>query len=374
MSGTTIDGSYSTVAITAANMSNVGGLVGNMDANMQNSLTQYTYSGLATQTDLDNAVAAYKARSDVQALVAQGGTVQTGSYGLANWTGMGNSYYFYGYVTVTTKSAMSNSYATGSVNASNGSSIGGLVGAINNSTITDSYSTGAVNGAYGVGGLVGSVSNTTITDSFYDRTVNPTLSGAEDIANVGKTTAELHTQSTFANWNISSVGGDGTVWRMYEGNTAPLLRSFLTQVTGTVSMSSGSTQVYDGTTAISNASGTVAWSDANGAITPDSSKLFGSGLIANSKNVGTQTVSLGQFSNQSGYDIITAGFGTVEITKANLSVSGLTAQNKVYDATTTATLSGTAGVSALGSDSVTLSGTASGAFGDKNVGVLKRSP
>jgi hypothetical protein len=185
MYGTTLDGSYSTMAITAANSSSVGGLAGYMNANTQPTLPQ-------------------------------------------------------------TKSAITNSYATGSVKADNGDSIGGMVGSVTNSTITDSYSTGVVNGANNVGGLVGYANSATITDSFYDSSVNSTLTANSN--NVGKTTAELHTQSTFANWDISSIGSDDTVWRIYEGNTGPLLRSFLTQVTATTSIASGATQVYDGTT------------------------------------------------------------------------------------------------------------------------------
>ena len=49
----------------------------------------------------------------------------------------------------------------------------------------------------------------------------------------------------------------------------------------------------------------------------------------------------------------------------------MSAANKVYDATTAATLSGTAGVTALGNDVVTVNGTGSGAFTDKNVGIGK---
>ena len=49
----------------------------------------------------------------------------------------------------------------------------------------------------------------------------------------------------------------------------------------------------------------------------------------------------------------------------------MTANNKVYDTTVAATLSGTAAVAALGSDSVALGGTGSGVFSDKNVGTGK---
>ena len=60
-----------------------------------------------------------------------------------------------------------------------------------------------------------------------------------------------------------------------------------------------------------------------------------------------------------------------DITKANLAVTGLTASGKVYNANTTATLGGTAVIAVLGTDFVTLGGTASGLFADKNAGTSK---
>jgi hypothetical protein len=49
----------------------------------------------------------------------------------------------------------------------------------------------------------------------------------------GKTTAEMKQLTTFssAGWNISDVGGSSAIWRIYEGNTRPLLRSFLIPLT-----------------------------------------------------------------------------------------------------------------------------------------------
>ena len=62
---------------------------------------------------------------------------------------------------------------------------------------------------------------------------------------------------------------------------------------------------------------------------------------------------------------------TANVSKANLNVTGLTAANRLYNATTVETLGGAATVTALGSDQVTLGGTAVGAFADKNVGTTK---
>lgn len=56
------------------------------------------------------------------------------------------------------------------------------------------------------------------------------------------------------------------------------------------------------------------------------------------------------------------------ITAKDLLVTGLVANNKIYDATVVAQLSGSAVVSPIGADEVIVAGTSAGAFGDKNVG------
>ena len=62
---------------------------------------------------------------------------------------------------------------------------------------------------------------------------------------------------------------------------------------------------------------------------------------------------------------------TADITKANLTVNGLKALNKVYDANTSASIAGLAVVNGLGGDVVTVGGTPTGTFNDKNVGTAK---
>ncbi|MBH9554067.1 YDG domain-containing protein [Inhella gelatinilytica] len=94
------------------------------------------------------------------------------------------------------------------------------------------------------------------------------------------------------------------------------------------------------------------------------------------KNVGTNkavTVSgLSLTGTDAGnYTLIAPSGLQASITKAPLLVTGLSAQNRVYDTTATAQLVGTAAVSPLGSDVVGLVGTAAGAFSNKNVGSSK---
>ena len=60
-----------------------------------------------------------------------------------------------------------------------------------------------------------------------------------------------------------------------------------------------------------------------------------------------------------------------DITPAPLLVTGVTANGKIYDATTAITLSGSPGITPLGDDAVSLAGTLSGALVDKNAGTAR---
>ncbi|WP_313600179.1 YDG domain-containing protein [Epilithonimonas vandammei] len=84
---------------------------------------------------------------------------------------------------------------------------------------------------------------------------------------------------------------------------------------------------------------------------------------ANNVNVGTYNISISA-TNAGGTDTKTLVW---TVNKKDVTVTGLTASNKVYDGTTAATLSGTATLNgSVNGDAVGLSGTASGAFSDKN--------
>ncbi|MCS6997604.1 MAG: YDG domain-containing protein, partial [Casimicrobiaceae bacterium] len=225
-------------------------------------------------------------------------------------------------------------------------------------TVSHSYSSGSVTGGDNsalLGGLVG-VNDGTVSHSFWDTVASgrPMSDGG-----TGKTTAEMKQLATFqsAGWDIDDAGGTGGIWRIYEGNSYPLLRGFLQPLT--VTAVSGM-RAYDGTTAGLG----VTYS-----VTPNANLLGTPTVTASGKDVGTRTLSVsGLFSNQQGYDISYVS-GTLTITPKPLSISGTTVANKVYDGTTVAsvtpgTLSGLVG-------SETLGVAASGSFADKNAGTGK---
>jgi hypothetical protein len=68
------------------------------------------------------------------------------------------------------------------------------------------------------------------------------------------------------------------------------------------------------------------------------------------------------------YSLTAAVDLAADITPLDLAVTGLSAADKVYDGSTAATLTGSATVVGLAGDDLTLGGTATGAFADKNVG------
>jgi hypothetical protein len=183
------------------------------------------------------------------------------------------------------------------------------------------------------------------------------------------TTAQMQTQANFtsataANGHLNPGWDFGGTWLMYSGSTYPLLKSFLKPIVVTANNTSA---VY--TSAVWNGSDTYTCSTGN------CSGLMGSitygGTAAGAIHVGQYSIlPSGLYSNQQGY-AITYMPGQLTITPATLTITGLTASSKVYDATTAAVLSGTATVTPLGSDKVVLSGTGVGVFDSRNVGTGK---
>ncbi|MBN1662160.1 MAG: filamentous hemagglutinin N-terminal domain-containing protein [Deltaproteobacteria bacterium] len=214
-----------------------------------------------------------------------------------------------------------NSYATGAVTGDD--TVGGLVGGngyfdsvtstfIGGGTISNTYAAGPVIGNSNVGGLVGG-NGGTVNYSFWDQTVNPPPFVDNGIG-TPKSTIEMKQLATFtvippvppdvsASWDIDDAGSTGKIWRIYEGNTYPLLRSFLTPLTVTANPYS---KTYDGQ-AYSSDAGVTYSGFANGE-TPSPSMLLGT-LVYNVDppegiNAGLYDITPGgYYSHQQGYDI-----------------------------------------------------------------------
>ncbi|WP_425056015.1 MBG domain-containing protein [Pseudomonas abyssi] len=213
-------------------------------------------------------------------------------------------------------------YSAADVSGSD-SFIGGLVGLFEDfGRIEDSYATGQVSGtASSTGGLIG-YSYGSITNSYWNTETSGQTSavGFSSLGTsgmTGLTTAQMLQADSFAGWDIDAQGGTGTVWRIYEGYTAPLLRHFLTalEVTGDTT-----TTTYNGT----EQAGT--WSAAG---EYDADHIFGQAR-GGGRNARTYNIDMsGLYSDQQGYDLITTN-GTLTINKAKATVtanSGTTTYN-----------------------------------------------
>ncbi|MCY1169230.1 YDG domain protein [compost metagenome] len=253
--------------------------------------------------------------------------------------------------------SIADSYASGAVSATGGYS-GGLVGYNGTGNINGSYAGGSVSGASNAGGLVGFNNGGMVSNSFWSTT---TSGQGSSNGGTGISTAQMLQAGTFsgAGWSIAASGGSNAVWRIYEGYTAPLLRSFM----GALTVSAGNvSKTYDGSTAI-NSSYTLSKSNA------DSSLILGTAASStSSKNVGSYSITVsGLYSGQQGYDLSFAA-GTAKVTAATLTVSGTAASNKTYDGTTAATVSGSL-IGLVSGDAVAFS--QSGSFSDKNAATGK---
>jgi len=216
--------------------------------------------------------------------------------------------------------SISNSFMVGNVTGKTANSTGktgGLLGGL------DTY--GSLNATYGsanvksntndvIYALVGDGGNGgSVTSSFF-LTGGPTSDSA---GAVGLTSTQIKQQASFSGFDFVST----PVWRIYEGQTTPLLKAFLTPLTVNVT-GPGSTKVYDGLPG----SYVQAYSH------PDVSGSMG---YVGGVNVGTYQIATGLYSTK--YDIAYSGSAPLVITPATLSVNLL---SREYNNSTNASLSG----------------------------------
>ncbi|WP_369943478.1 MBG domain-containing protein [Xanthomonas medicagonis] len=338
---------------SASGVSYVGGLVGNV---FNTSLSDAYAIGDVSGTSFIGGLVGYNNRGVLTRVYATGfvaGTEFAG--GLVGYNEVGS---------------INAAYATGQVIGTE--HLGGLVGYNEGGTINTSYAIGDVGGNNAVGGLVGTNDNGTINASFFatDNSGNPingglglvgSNSGSIDAISGGRSWSALNTLSTFtdAGWAIDDRGGTGLTWRLYEHMSTPLLRSFLTPLTVTTSVS-GVDKTYDG----NGVSGAIGSYTVGGVFDP--TLLFGSSLTyatagngAGSYTTGNGTLRIGGLSSsQHGYDIGYVASGGITITPASLRVTATDA-TKTYG--TTANLGGYSVSGLIGGDAV--SGVALGSAG-----------
>lgn len=168
--------------------------------------------------------------------------------------------------------------------------------------------------------------------------------------NVGMYAINSGTLSLGSNYNTNFVGANFTI------TARPLTISSAVNV-----------KVYDKTTSAATppaiTSGSLAYSD-----TPNFVQVYGGPNVGNTKNlIPSGNVNDGNGGNNYTYTFVTNPIGVV--TPKGLDVTGLTANSKVYNQSTAATISGVASLSGvIAGDTVNLSGVAVGNHNTANVG------
>ena len=164
--------------------------------------------------------------------------------------------------------------------------------------------------------------------------------------------------------NYTLASGTATA----SANITPAAISAITGVTA-------ASRAYDGTTTATLNTGAAAFTGlvagdvltVAGGVGAFADKNVGNAKVVNISGMGLGGAAAGNYTLGS-----STATASANITPASLSVSGATAQNKVYDASTSATISGaTLAGTVYAGDAVTLANATSGTFADKNVGTAK---
>ena len=358
----------------------VGGLVGSSSGTIHNSFSSSSVHGSGETSDIHIQVGGLVGNNSGRIsesyadgdVVAEGGNagmyLAGGLVGVNSWNG----------------GVISNSYAAGNVTVAGGAAsynVGGLVGQSqgigSGAVIEYSYATGDVSGAafvYGSGdadvrvGALAGINNGNTVSVFASGDVSASASGSgngvrrlsSSMTGGNMTSSGMMNSANFAGWDISTDGREASVWRMYDGHTAPLLRSFMPKL---VVKTNDATSTYNG----SAWSGTAGYSLVPGFGSVDASQVLGSAesVVPEAINAGDYALQTrGLHSTQQGYDLDFVD-GTLTINPFVVSLDG----NRVYDGTTTVGADSLLLGALVGDQSLILSGA--GQVADKNAGTGK---
>jgi filamentous hemagglutinin family protein len=131
-------------------------------------------------------------------------------------------------------------------------------------------------------------------------------------------------------------------------------------------------KVYDGTTAVTISNG----GSLSGVFLNDSVSFNSSGASFADRNAGTaKTVNIGGLTlsgaDAGNYTIASTATTTADIAKASLTLTGITADNKVYDGTTAVTISNGGSLSGVFFNDAVSFSSSGASFADKNAGAAK---
>ncbi|MES2208559.1 MAG: YDG domain-containing protein, partial [Pseudomonadota bacterium] len=217
------------------------------------------------------------------------------------------------------------------------------------------------------------------SNKVYDGTTIASISGGSLIGIVGTETVNFTLGSAyFANKNvgntkaitIASASLNGPDSSNYSVTAPTSITANISAKALTITSVSVSNKVYDGTTAASVSGGSLV-----GIIGSETVNLSLGSATFTDKNVGTSKgISLASTSlsgvDSTNYSVTAPGSLTANITAKTLTIAGASGSNKVYDGTTTASISGGSLVGVIGSEAVSFD-LGSATFNDKNVGNAK---
>jgi len=357
----TINNSYSTSSVTGVG-SDSGGLVGFAGGTISNSYAMGRVNGSGEVGGLVGLSSATIINSYAAGVVTGNNSVG-GLVGMTTSKATTTNNYATGSVTGTNEDTggligrslgiLSNSYATGNVIGDN--NVGGLVGYFGDldsedgiiNTINNSYATGRVTGSSNTGGLIGDATGT-VSNSYWNKEISGQDHSDGSADSFGKTSSEMLQLATFAGWVLDDVGGSGKAWRIYEGHTAPLLRSFLrptsTKILSVETIYNGQAQTYN----LNPANHLYRASPAN--------------TISHTR-AGSYTINTADFySDQQGYDIHSNDNAQFKILAKTITLSA----SRNYDGTNSLNISLISPAGIIGNDQLGLSGSAT--LASKNIG------
>ncbi len=214
------------------------------------------------------------------------------------------------------------------------------------------------------GNTVATISNSALFGLIAGDSVSLTGTGTFDDKHVGTDKLVMLT-------NVSLTGPDRLNYILNPGDSA-IATADITPRRLAVTGFNAENKVYDGTTAAQLISGSGAL---EGAVAGDTVFISGGVATFNDKHAGQSKPVIVSNVRLTGADSGNYMLGriaatTADITPKSLTVGNLTAENKIYDGNTSATISNSALVGLIAGDSVSLTSII-GAFDDKHVGTDK---
>ncbi|MDR0304031.1 MAG: YDG domain-containing protein [Chitinispirillales bacterium] len=357
----TINNCYTTGTVSSSTYS--GGLAGwaNATLTINSCYTAGNIAGSGTNNTASGGLVGYSRTL----------TINT-SYTTGNISASGASISYSGGLLGSTNGtfAVSNSYTTGNISASSASISysGGLIGASNYtlSNITNCYASGTItakgDGSLYAGGISGRWDSGTNTSVYYNSAGASKASGSGSPTGIlGLTSEQLKKRAAFTGWDFSGI------WNMVEDYSMPILINFPVpdvwipyndfEITHIFNQPYFGEQIKPAVKVRLKSDKTVLTQNTDYTLSFGENRYVSTGGSVTVTGAGTYAMA--------GSDVM-----NFKILRKGLTISNAIAQNKIYDGTTAATITGAVLNGIIGDDEVLID-TIKGTFAGKDVGVNK---